>query len=217
MKKETKEEGKTSFIAEARREQMIEAAIQTLEEIGYVKASLAQIAKRAGISTALISYHFKDKEDLMNHVLMKLLQKSSSYIMDRVRRESTPQAKLNAFIEASLAYQGTHHANNIALIEIIFNARTPDNIPYYQLNEEDDDPVLHELRGILAEGQKQGVFEAFHTEVMANMIQGAIGEYMLNSPLMKKVDLETYSKEMIRIVNQLVRGIAEEGEKKDLG
>ncbi len=216
MKRETKEEGKTSFIAEARREQMIEAAIQTLEEIGYVKASLAQIAKRAGISTALISYHFKDKEDLMNHVLMKLLQKSSSYILDRVRRESTPQAKLNTFIEASLAYQGTHHSNNIALIEIIFNARTPDNIPYYQLNDEDDDPILHELRLILAEGQKQGEFGAFHTEVMANMIQGAIGEYMLNSPLMKKVDLETYSKELTRIVNQAVRGVAEE-EKKDLG
>ncbi|MBA4602034.1 TetR/AcrR family transcriptional regulator [Thermoactinomyces mirandus] len=214
MKKET---GKTSFIAEARREQMIEAAIKTLEEIGYVKASLAQIAKRAGISTALISYHFKDKEDLMNHVLMKLLQQSASYILERVRRERTPRAKLHAFIEASLAYQGTHHANNVALIEIIFNARTPDNIPYYQLNDEDDDPILHELREILAEGQKQGVFGAFHTEVMANMIQGAIGEYMLNSSLMKKVDLETYSKELIRIVNQAVCGNVEAGKEEDLG
>lgn len=44
-------EGKQSFIAEARREQIIEAAINTLDEIGYVKASLAQIAKNAGIST----------------------------------------------------------------------------------------------------------------------------------------------------------------------
>lgn len=217
MKKETKEEGKTSFIAEARREQITEAAIQTLGEIGYVKTSLAQIAKRAGISTALISYHFRDKEDLMNHVLLNLLQKSSSYILERVKQESTPQAKLNAFIEASLAYQGTHHANNIALIEIIFNARTPDNIPYYQLNDEDDDPILHELREILAEGQKQGAFGAFHIEVMANMIQGAIGEYMLNSPLMKKVDLETYSKELVKIVNQAVSGREETGKEKDLG
>ena len=44
-----------SFIAEARREQIIEATIATLDEIGYVNASLAQIAKRAGISTPLIS------------------------------------------------------------------------------------------------------------------------------------------------------------------
>jgi hypothetical protein len=66
MKNIDKEETKQSFIAEARRAQIIEAAIRTLDEIGYVQASLAQIAKRAGISTALISYHFSDKDDLMN-------------------------------------------------------------------------------------------------------------------------------------------------------
>ncbi|WP_256992787.1 hypothetical protein [Paenibacillus sp. SSG-1] len=33
---------------------------------------------------------------------------------------------------------------------------------------------------ILREGQEQGVFGDFHLSVMSNMIQGAIGEYMLN-------------------------------------
>jgi len=40
MKEENK--GKQSFIAEARREQIIEAAIKTLDEIGYVSACLSQ-------------------------------------------------------------------------------------------------------------------------------------------------------------------------------
>ncbi|MEQ6854825.1 TetR family transcriptional regulator [Lysinibacillus capsici] len=51
---------KNTFIQEARKQQIIEATIATLDDIGYVKASLAQIAKRASISTALISYHFVD-------------------------------------------------------------------------------------------------------------------------------------------------------------
>lgn len=78
MKKE-----KQTFIAEARRKQIMEAAIKTLDEIGFVKASLTQIAKRAGISTALISYHFKDKFDLMNHLLVKLMEDSISFILKK--------------------------------------------------------------------------------------------------------------------------------------
>lgn len=197
-------EGNQSFIAEARREQIIKAAIKTLDEIGYVKTSLSKIAKTAGISTALISYHFSDKSDLMNQLLMKLIESSSTYILTRVQMESTSREKLHVFIESSLAYQGTHPSHNTALLEIIFNARTPENIPYYKLNdEEEDDVILHELREILREGQEKGEFGAFNIHVMANMIQGAIGEYMMVHPNhTQKVDLETYSNELIKIVQK---------------
>src|SRR5690625_2467699 len=122
MMDDQEKENKQSFITAARREQIIEATIKTLDEIGYVKASLAQIAKRAGISTALISYHFADKSDLMNHLLMNLLVGSVSYILGRVHKENTTQEKLNTFLIASLEYQDTHPAHNTALIEIIFHA-----------------------------------------------------------------------------------------------
>ncbi|MCG7320144.1 TetR/AcrR family transcriptional regulator [Brevibacillus laterosporus] len=202
-------EEKPSFIAEARREQIIEAAIKTLDEIGYVKASLSQIAQRAGISTALISYHFSDKNDLMNHLLTKLLDSSTSYILEKVRKEDTPKRKLDTFIGASLAYQGSHPTRNSALLEIIFNARTPDNIPYYKLGDDDEDQIMYELQQILRDGQEKGEFGAFHVEVMANTIQGAIGEYMGNAAITKKVDLETYTNELIDIVGKATKGMIE--------
>lgn len=205
MKERGKSEGRQSFISEARREQIIEAAIKTLDEIGYVNASLSQIAKRADISTGLISYHFSDKQDLMNHLLMNLIEKSTSYILKMVDQEHEPQEKLEAFIIASLSYQGTHHAHNSALIEIVFNARTPENIPYYKLSDDDDEDLLmNTLHGVLLEGQKKGQFGNFNTDVMANMIQGAIGEYMLGAAITKKVDLETYSRELVSIIAKSV-------------
>ncbi|MCI1591523.1 TetR/AcrR family transcriptional regulator [Heyndrickxia oleronia] len=201
------EKGKQSFIAEARRDQIIEAAIKTLDEIGYVKSSLSQIAKRAGISTALISYHFSNKEDLMNHLLTKLLEESTSYIMDHVLAANSAQEKLNAFIKASLSYQNTHPAHNTALIEIVFNARTPENIPYYKLvDDNEEDPILAELKLILYEGQKRGEFTSFHVDVMANVIQGAINEYMFTNPVLaKKVDLNTYINELVHIISSAVK------------
>lgn len=197
---------RSSFITEARRAQIIDAAIKTLDEIGYVNATLAQIAKRAGISTALISYHFSDKNDLMIHVLMNLIEASTNYILERVHRETTPDEKLQAFILSSLAYQVTHPAHNSALLEIVFNGRTPENIPYYKVDEEDDDRLLQEVKQILREGQEQRSFGTFNVDVMASVIQGAIGEYMLfNTPLSKKVDPETYGRELIRLIYRAMK------------
>lgn len=198
------DEERFSFIGEARREQIAEAAIRTLDDIGYVRASLSQIAKRAGISTALISYHFADKHDLMNDVLVRLLASSESYIMGEVRREKSAGNRLKAFISASLAYQDTHAAHNNALLEIIFNARTPDQVPYYKLDDDGDDAILRELKHILQDGQENGEFGPFHIAVMASVIQGAIGEYMGFSTVTRQVDLETYTQELLRLVFRAV-------------
>lgn len=204
-----KADEKQSFISEARRSQIIEAAITTLDEIGYLNASLAQIAKRAGISTALISYHFKDKNDLMDQTLMTLLASSTSYVLERTNAETTGREKLHAYISSSLAYQGTHPKHNSALLEIIFNARTPENIPYYKLGDDEDEEeeaLLLELKQILLDGQTKGEFRQFNVHVMASAINGAIGEYMLvaNPNLTSKVDLETYSTELVEIFDKTV-------------
>lgn len=58
-------ENKQYLIADARKEQIIKAAIEVLEELGYHITSLSKIANKAKISTGLISYHFSGKEDLM--------------------------------------------------------------------------------------------------------------------------------------------------------
>ncbi|WP_338106680.1 TetR/AcrR family transcriptional regulator [Psychrobacillus psychrodurans] len=55
-----------SFIEKARRNQIVECAIETIAEIGYAQASLGQIAKRAKISKGVISYHFANKEELLD-------------------------------------------------------------------------------------------------------------------------------------------------------
>jgi len=194
-----------SFIAEARREQIIEATIATLDEIGYVNASLAQIAKRAGISTPLISYHFSDKNDLINQTLTTLLSEANAYVTERLKEGRTAREKLRIFIEARLAYQGTHSKHNVALIEIVFNARTPDNVPYYKLSDDGEDPVVYALEQLLLEGQASGEFREFDVHAMASAIQGAIGEYLANQCLIAIVSLETYCAEIFEIFDRATK------------
>ena len=54
---------KGSFIEQARRSQIVDTAIRTIAQRGYSQASLAEIAREAGISKGVISYHFEGKDD----------------------------------------------------------------------------------------------------------------------------------------------------------
>lgn len=200
---EKKGDEKHSFITEARRAQIVNAAVTTLNEVGYVNASLAQIARHAGVSTALISYHFHDKQDLMNQTLMTLLSMTNDYVLERVRAASTTREKLHAYIAASLAYQGTRPEHNTALIEIVFHARTPENVPYYKLGDNEEEPLLFELQEILRAGQASGEFCSFNVRAMASAIRGAIAE-QIDPDLAAKVDLETYSAELVKLFDRAI-------------
>jgi AcrR family transcriptional regulator len=64
--------GRTSFIEQARRRQIVQAAIDVIAERGYAGASLEQIALKAGISRGLISYHFAGRDDLIAAVVASI-------------------------------------------------------------------------------------------------------------------------------------------------
>ncbi|MEC2292716.1 TetR/AcrR family transcriptional regulator [Bacillus licheniformis] len=192
-----------SFIAEARREQIIKATIEVLDEIGYVNLSLAKIAKKAKVSTGLISYHFEDKEDVLNNTLVYLLELQFNYIKERVSKKESAYDQLIAFIDASLAYQGTHGINNIALIEIIFNARTEKNIPYYKIATDEEDPLYMYLQEILAYGQNTNEFAEFNPKYVATMIQGAIAESMLMNG--ERFNLEAYKNDLVNMVTKMIK------------
>ena len=191
-----------SFIAEARREQIILACIDTLEEVGYNNLSLTKVAKKAKISTGLISYHFNDKLYLMNRTLQFLVEKQHEFISNRVLLAQSEINKLEAFIEAHLAYQETHYKNNIALIEIVFNARNEENVPYYRIEDDEDDALRTMLLDILKTGQQNGVFSnSFRIDTLASFILGAIEERMLKAS--SSISIENYSDELIKMVKKL--------------
>ncbi|USG65708.1 TetR/AcrR family transcriptional regulator [Brevibacillus ruminantium] len=191
-----------SFIAEARREQIILACIDTLEEVGYNNLSLTKVAKKAKISTGLISYHFNDKHDLMNHTLQFLVAKQHDFISSKVTLAQSAAKQLETFIEAHLAYQETHHKHNIALIEIVFTARNEEGMAYYRMEEENEEDALRMmLVEILKEGRQNGEFtQSFQTEIVASFILGAIEERMLKAN--SSIPMENYSDELIKMVKK---------------
>ena len=62
-----------------RRAQMIEAAIESLKEVGYTGTSIREIARRGGFNSALISYYFGG----LHGLLLAALDHSSAIRMRR--------------------------------------------------------------------------------------------------------------------------------------
>lgn len=54
-------------------DRIISAAIDEFSEKGYYGARVSTIAERAGVSKALLYYHFKNKQDIMNKIEDKLV------------------------------------------------------------------------------------------------------------------------------------------------
>lgn len=102
-----------------------------------------------------------------------------------------------------MAYQETHYNNNIALIEIVFNARNEENIPYYRIEDDEEDDVIRTmLLDILKTGQQNGVFSnSFQIDTLASFILGAIEERMLKAN--SSISIENYSDELIKMVKKL--------------
>src|ERR1700761_6121582 len=96
----TDDQSRRSFIETARRAQIIDCATQAIAELGFAQTSLAKIAKRAGISTGVISYYFAGKDDLIAEVVVHVFDAGADFIRARVGDPPTARETLRAFIEA---------------------------------------------------------------------------------------------------------------------
>ena len=166
-------QSRRTFIEEARRAQIIEAAIETIAEVGYAQASLARIAQRAGISKGVIAYHFAGKDELIAEVAATVLERAGAFMRPRIAAASGGPAVLRAYIESNLTFMGEHRDHLIAIVEIGRSARRSDGTSRVDLS------ALHTgaagLAELLSRCQDAGELrDDFDPVVIAAAIRGAI-------------------------------------------
>jgi TetR/AcrR family transcriptional regulator, fatty acid metabolism regulator protein len=167
------EQARRSFIEEARRTQIVGCAIDTIAEVGYAQASLAQIARRAGISKGVIGYHFAGKDELLAEVVSEVLSRAEAYMQPRIGGHSTGREALRAYIESNLGFMSEYRSHVIAIAEIARNARRADGSSSF--DRATLDAVTAWLAQLLADHQKTGEFRPdFDPQVMAGAIRATI-------------------------------------------
>src|SRR3712207_4627544 len=89
---------------EERRQQIVEGLLRVMAERGYERASIAEIAKAAGLSPGLVHYHFTEKQE----ILLTLVEQLAGRVRERVkarlgRVKGGARAQVDAFLDAYLA------------------------------------------------------------------------------------------------------------------
>ncbi len=186
-----------TFTEAARRTQIIEAAIDTIAEVGFARASLARIGERVGISKGLIGYHFTGKNDLIREVVSEIVERGMAYMQPRIIAEmSTGPGFLRAYIESNLAFMRDHRNYMVALVEIR-RGIVADGLEHVNADIDDAEHVLEQH---LARYQSEGLLRPdFDSRVMAFAIRAiidAVPRHLTDDP---GLDVDNYAKGVVDI------------------
>ncbi|MCA0433005.1 MAG: TetR family transcriptional regulator [Proteobacteria bacterium] len=88
---------------EVRRQQLIEATIETLARKGYAQLTLTDVAVTAGVSHGLVNFHFQSKEKLFAETLLHLAAEYQANWQAYLATAGTaPALQLDALLRADL-------------------------------------------------------------------------------------------------------------------
>ena len=88
---------------EIRRQQLIDATIETLARKGYAALTLTDVAVEAGLSHGLVNFHFQSKEKLLSETLQHLAAEYQQNWQHYLGRAApSPAARIDALIRADL-------------------------------------------------------------------------------------------------------------------
>ena len=86
-----------------RRRQLIDATMTAIDQVGINDASIALIARLAGVSNGIISHYFKDKSGLLEATMQHLMNQLHQAHRERCEAlaQDTPRLQLRAFIQSN--------------------------------------------------------------------------------------------------------------------
>jgi AcrR family transcriptional regulator len=190
-----------TFVSSARRAQIVDAAIETLADVGYANASLSRISLRLGISKGVISYHFAGKDDLIAEIVSQVLHRARAYMQPRIEAQSTGPETLHAYIESNLEFMRDNPNQISALVEIVRATIAGAKSPF----SGNRDGAVHILAELLTRFQAAGDLRAdFDPNAMAIAIRAVIDAApgRLTDPAF---DIDQYAREAVTIFDRATR------------
>lgn len=88
-----------------RRKALISAAIEAIHARGMAQVTMGEIARRAGVSTALAHHYFGGKDQLLLATMRHLLAELGEDVQRRLHLAKTPRQRISAIIRGNFADQ----------------------------------------------------------------------------------------------------------------
>jgi AcrR family transcriptional regulator len=154
-------------------QKLLGAAIEAFSENGFKGTSTRDIAERAGVHHPLITYHFKNKDQLWRAAADHLFGAFSKALAHAVEehREMCPKTRMSALIRVYLQYAKSQPALHKVMIQ---EASYP-NARLDWLIDTHLKPVFEATFGMLRKLQELGVAPSGNPAILFSMIRLSSG------------------------------------------
>jgi AcrR family transcriptional regulator len=154
---------------ETSKKQIIDAAIDVIAQRGLGKSTLQNIAERAGVSSALVVFHFKSKDNLMKAVLGHLTTVyEAGWEQSLQPAEDRAAKRLMRLISYDLEFPGKHPKYLAAWYA--FWGEAMGGLLYRGFGRASDDQCLIDIRQAIEEILPEGQYEAIDCRCVAETI-----------------------------------------------
>jgi len=187
---------KKSLIEDLRRKQIVDTAIRTIATRGFEHTTLNHIAEEAGVSTGVITYHFRNKDDLIEQSIKKLFEAPNEYVIRRVEEQKSHRDRLRTYISATIRFNMENRDHCVALLYSFSSITSQEH--RQEVIVKHHAKIRRFLERILRDGQTAGEFGRIDAAVLAQIIFGAI-EGLLTQWVLEPetIDLERATKQLL--------------------
>ena len=190
----------STFTQIKRRDQLVACAIDAIVEVGFARASVAEVARRAGVSKGVVTYHFAAKDDLIRAVIADVLASMSEYLEPRLLAADPvqhPERFIAPYITGWIGcYRALSH-QMLALVGIYNNFRDESGLPSpeFDARARDIEIVTH----VLEHGQADGGLGSFDPRVIATVMKAALDDLLTQYAANPDMDLEAYGAHLVAL------------------
>jgi TetR/AcrR family transcriptional repressor of bet genes len=156
-----------------RREQLIEATIDTIAKHGFRKTTLGHVARKAKLSQGIVNFYFQTKETLLLETLRFLAEEYEDVWKSAVARTgSDPVAALNAMIEADFGPEVCSRKKVAVWIAFWSEARWQPQ--YRKLCSQLSEAYFNQARELCAKIVEKGDYGACDVDTIAHVLNSLI-------------------------------------------
>jgi AcrR family transcriptional regulator len=191
-----------TFTQRKRREQLLGCAIDAIVDRGFQGLSVGEVARRAGVSKGVVTYHFAAKDDLICEVVAQIFDSITDFLESRLGR-TTPQTFVADYIFAWVDYYRTQTRYMLAIGEIWGNFR--DETGRRRFGEPAVAGELADVQRAPELGQADGSRGQFSARVMAVTMKAALDALLGQLAGDPELDLEVYGNELVALFERATR------------
>lgn len=133
-------------VKDTRKQQLIDATMESIAELGLHNTTIVSISRRAGMSSGIISHYFGGKQGLIEAALRYLLEQLGKELRERMARtDGSPEQRLKCIVESNFSefqrsdlaaktwlsfWSGSMHEPGLQRLQQINDARLYSNLRY---------------------------------------------------------------------------------------